>query len=113
MNVNNLVQKAKITLNQANAYVKEKIYEVTGTPSATVSELAEFITGHKDTIVTTKKYLGLTFFFYRLDLMGIRYYLERKNSGILQLDANTMDHTIVSYRSYRDKLTLDTPIKFP
>jgi hypothetical protein len=36
-----------------------------------------------------------------------------KGSQVLQLDVQAHDHTIVSYRSYRDKSSLPTAIRFP
>ncbi|MFK2824754.1 hypothetical protein QYG89_03545 [Bacillus sp. B190/17] len=113
MNINQMMDQTKKTFSQAVAYVKEKTFELTGTPAASVSELAAFIPTHHDTRKATKTFLGMNFTLYELETMGIRYYLEMKGPRILQLDANTMDHNIVSYRSYRDQHTLHTPIRFP
>ncbi|KAB7705558.1 hypothetical protein F9802_13535 [Bacillus aerolatus] len=113
MNVESMVYSAKKTLGQATAYAKEKIFELTGTPSASVSALAKFIPTHHDTKAEIKTFLGTNFIFYTLETMGVRYYLEMKGSRILQLDANMKDHQIVSYRSYRDQHSLNVPIRFP
>lgn len=105
--------KAKVTLNQTRARVKERIYSFTGTSSATVKEIADFIKNHPDKKVTKKDLLGFTFTFYEMDLDGVHYYLEMKNTKVLQVDVHTPLEQMVSYRSYRDHYSLNTPIKFP
>lgn len=111
--LNKFVRKAKMTVIQATDLVKERIFAITGASSATVQQLAGFIQLHPETKMTTKKLLGLTYSFYHLEHDDVHYYLETKNTYILQLDVQTKDHPVVSYRSYRDHHTLNTPIKFP
>jgi hypothetical protein len=111
--LNKFVRKAKMTVLQATDLVKERIFAITGTSSTTVQQLAGFIQHHPETTMTTKKLLGLSYSFYHLDYADVHYYLETKKSYILQLDVQTKDHPVVSYRSYRDHHTLNTPIKFP
>lgn len=111
--VDNMIHKAKVTYNQANAKMKEKFYNMTGTNSASVKEIADFIQHHPDSIVTKREFLGLQFTFYEMVLDGIHYYLEMKHSSILQVDVQASNEQIIAYRSYRDKYSLLTPIKFP
>lgn len=113
MNMNQMVDQAKKTLGQTAAYVKEKAFELTGLPAASVTELAAFIPTHQDTKKVTKTFLGKSFTFYTLEATGLRYYLEMKGPHILQLDIQTADRNIVSYRSYKDQHRLDIPIRFP
>ncbi|RJS61931.1 hypothetical protein [Bacillus sp. PK3_68] len=113
MNVNQMVNQAKETLGRTTAYIKEKTFELTGIPSASVTELAAFIPTHHDTKKVTKTFLGKTFTFYDLETMGIHYYLEMKGPQILQLDARTTDRSIVAYRSYKDQHKSNIPIRFP
>ncbi|OCA87160.1 hypothetical protein [Pseudobacillus wudalianchiensis] len=113
MNINEMMDQAKQTVGRATAYIKEKTFNLLGTPAASITELAAFIPTHHDTKKATKTFLGKTFTFYDLETMGIRYYLEMKGPHILQLDAQTKDRSIVAYRSYRDHHKLDIPIRFP
>lgn len=111
--VDHMIHKAKVTYNQANAKMKERFYSMTGTTSASVKEIADFIKNHPDSKVTKKDYLGLQFSFHEMELGGIHFYLELKESSILQVDVYSRNERIVAYRSYRDKYSLLTPIKFP
>ncbi|MFD2679196.1 hypothetical protein [Bacillus seohaeanensis] len=112
-NLSNMAHKAKTTLNQASSFVKEKVFSMTGTSWSTVKDLAEYIQQHPDTITSNKSYLNLNFSFYQLNVEDVHFYLEMRGSHILQLNVLTKDHSVVSYRSYRDHYTLDTPIKVP
>ncbi|MCM3665003.1 hypothetical protein M3204_11345 [Mesobacillus subterraneus] len=111
--INNFINKAKMTLNQAYGHAKETIYSVTGTSSASVQQIADFIKNHPDTKVTKNHFLGVTLSFYQLQQGDMKYYLETNNSKILQLDVHSLNQSVVAYRSYRDQLSLDTPVKFP
>lgn len=111
--VDSMIHKAKVTFNQANAKMKERIYNFTGTTSASVKEIADFIKNHPEVKVAKKDFLGLQFSFYEMELDGIYYYAEMRNSYTLQVDVQAANEQIVSYRSYRDKYSLQTPIKFP
>lgn len=106
-----LAQKAQMTIGQAVEYVKDKITIIFGTHSVTVRQLAEYIRNHPETKVENKELLGLTFSFYQLEKESIHYYVAMKGSYILQIDVRSSEHTIVSYRSYRDSLY--DPIRFP
>lgn len=109
-----IIQKAKTTLNHTTARVKEKFFTFTGTPTASVMQIAQYISAHPDTKSRRKQLLGLTFSFYELEKDGVYYYLEMKNNQyVLQLDVLAANERIVTYRSYRDSYTLNTPIKFP
>ncbi|MGN7400212.1 hypothetical protein ACTHO0_10170 [Cytobacillus praedii] len=110
--MDNMIHKAKVTFNKANAKMKEKIYTLTGTTAASVKEIADIIKNHPDIKVTKKDLLGLQFTFYEMELDGMYYYLEMKNSLILQVDVQTLNEKIIAYRSYRDKYSLQTPVKF-
>ncbi|WP_102275481.1 hypothetical protein [Cytobacillus massiliigabonensis] len=111
--VDSMLHKAKVTYNQANAKMKERFYSLTGANAASVKEIADFIKNHPESKVIKKDYLGLQFTFYEIVLDGFHYYLEMKHSSILQVDVQARDEQIVAYRSYRDKYSLLTPIKFP
>lgn len=111
--INNLINKAKLTLNQAYGHAKETIYSMTGTSSASVQQIADYIIGHPDTKIVKKQYIGVPLSFYELKQGEMEYYLEMNNRKVLQLDVHTHNHSVVSYRSYRDQLSLDRPIKFP
>ncbi|MBM7587067.1 hypothetical protein JOC86_003619 [Bacillus pakistanensis] len=111
--LNNFVETAKSAYYQANTYVREKLFAITGTPSATVNQLATFIKTHPNTEKNNKELLGLTFSHYHLESDHIHYYLETKGQHILELDVYTDDHKVVSYRGYHDQQTIDTPLKFP
>ncbi|MBP2239805.1 hypothetical protein J2Z40_000358 [Cytobacillus eiseniae] len=108
-----LKHKAKVTINQTAAKIKERAYSYAGVSSATVLEIADFIQKHSDTKVGKKHLLGFSFSFYQLSLEGVSYYLEMKGTYILQVDVQAPNETIVQYRSYRDKYSLQTPIRFP
>ncbi|MDZ5471541.1 hypothetical protein SM124_07250 [Bacillus sp. 31A1R] len=110
--LSSFMEKAKMTFQEATAFIKEKLNDLTGTPSATVPQIAEFVINHADTDKTSKSLLGLTYHFYHLKRGDMYYYLEMKDSVILQLDLSINGHSIVSYRSYRDKFNLDQPIVF-
>lgn len=111
--INNFINKAKQTLNQAYGQAKETVYSMTGTSSASVQQIAEYIMNHPDAKMVEKHYLGATLSFYELVQGATRYYLETNKSKILQLDVHSHNQTIVSYRSYRDHLSLNTPVRFP
>lgn len=111
--VDKFLHKARTTIHSTSALVKERIYALTGTSSATVMGLADFIRNHQDTKVRKQELLGQNFYFYELGKDGIHYYLECRNSYILQLDVKAGNENLVSYRSYRDHYLLNTPIKFP
>lgn len=112
IHLTNMLNKAKMNFIQASAYVKERIYSLTGTPTATIEQLAAYIQYHPDTKKSTKNLLGFSYSFYSLDQGDVHYKLETKDSDILQLDVLTLDHHIVSYRSYRDHNKLKSPIRF-
>ncbi|MBY0120440.1 hypothetical protein [Bacillus sp. S/N-304-OC-R1] len=107
------LHKAKTTLHSTSALVKERIFTLTGTSSTTVVQLADFIRNHPDTQKWRKELLGRAIQFYELKKDGVRYYLECRGSYILQLDVQSENTPVVSYRSYRDHYALNTPIKFP
>ncbi|WNS77491.1 hypothetical protein RRV45_11050 [Bacillus sp. DTU_2020_1000418_1_SI_GHA_SEK_038] len=111
--LNKFLHKAKTSLHSATALVKERIYAVTGTSSATVVQLADFIRKHPETKIKKKELLGKIFYFYKLEKDEVRYSLECRNSYILQLDVHAGNEPVVAYRSYRDHYQLNTPIKFP
>lgn len=107
-----MLNKARMNFIEAAAYVKERIYSLTGMPTATIEQLAAYIQYHPHTKKSTKNLLGLAYSFYSLDQGDVHYKLETKGSDILQMDVRTLDHRIVSYRSYRDHDKLKTPIRF-
>lgn len=109
----NFMEKTKITFQQASALFKEQLYHITGTSTATVGQLAEYIQNHNEVKKAEKTFLGMSFIFYHLNEGGIYYYLEMRGSYILQMDVYTADHKIVSFRSYRDQHTINAPLKFP
>jgi hypothetical protein len=111
--INQLINKAKLTFNQAFAHAKETIYTMTGTSSASVQQIADYIISHPDTKVERKQYIGVPLSFYELKNGEMNYYLEMNNHKVLQLDVHSHSHSVVSYRSYRDQLSLNTPVKFP
>jgi hypothetical protein len=111
--INNFIQKAKTTFNQAYGHAKETLYSVTGTSSATVEQIAEYVRNHADTKVMKKSFIGVPLTFYELEQENMKYYLETNHDKILQLDVHSGQHTVISYRSYRDQLSLKTPVKFP
>ncbi|MBS4189565.1 hypothetical protein KHA94_04980 [Bacillus sp. FJAT-49705] len=108
-----LVHKTKSAISSTSAHLKERFYTLTGTSSATVIQIAEYIRNHTDTKVMKKELLGRTFYFYDLNVEGILYHLETKSDYILQLDVQLENKQIVTYRSYRDHFSLNIPIKFP
>ncbi|WP_409305530.1 hypothetical protein [Peribacillus sp. SCS-155] len=110
--LNNMASKAKTTLDRATVNLKGKLFDLTGTPSTSVQELADFIKGHPETKVITRNLLGLTFSFYSLETEDLSYYLEQKGPHILGLEVKSNQQSIVSYRSYRDTYPLNSPIKF-
>ncbi|MGM0923535.1 MAG: hypothetical protein ACQEWW_20395 [Bacillota bacterium] len=112
IHISNMINRTKMNLIQAAAYVKQRIDSLTGTQTATVEQLAAYIQYHPDTKKETKTLLGLTFSFYTLDQVDVHYKLETKGSDILQLDVRTLEHHVVSYRSYRDQNKLNVPIRF-
>ncbi|MGE7761560.1 hypothetical protein [Peribacillus sp. NPDC097895] len=101
------------TLSHAVDYAKEKITAITGSTSVTIVELSEQIINQPETKLIRKNLLGISFSFYHLQKEDVTYYLEMKSSQILQLDVQAHNHTIVSYRSYRDLSSLPTAIRFP
>ena len=110
MRTNNLVQKAKKTLSQAADFVKDKAIELANPPSTSIAKLEEYISTHPDTRVTTEKWLGTTFSFYKLEEKGISYYMEKKGFYLLQLDVSNESGELITYRSYKDQQELNTPI---
>ncbi|MBM7694523.1 hypothetical protein JOC77_003986 [Peribacillus deserti] len=111
--INKIVHKAKLSLNQANASVKERIFDFTGTNSATIPQLADYIQKHPDTKMKRKVLLGNMYSVYELNSGDIFYYLEKRNANILQLDVQSQAQDLITYRSYKDQYTLNTPIKIP
>ncbi|RFU64487.1 hypothetical protein D0469_18175 [Peribacillus saganii] len=109
--LNKLVNKAKKSYNHATANIKEKLYDMSDTPYATVQQLADYIQQHPESISSTREFLGTRYHFYQLETDQNLYYLETKGSKILQLDVISQNTEVVSYRSYRDKYTIKTPIK--
>ncbi|UAL50150.1 MULTISPECIES: hypothetical protein [Metabacillus] len=110
--ISKMINKTKMNLIQAAAYVKQRIDSLTGTQTATIEQLAAYIQYHPDTKKRTKNLLGLSFSFFTLDQGDVHYKLETKGSDILQLDVRTLEHHVVSYRSYRDQNKLNAPIRF-
>lgn len=82
---NNLLNKAKMTLNQAFVHAKEKLYSITGTSSASVQQIADYVRSHPDVKIVKKDYLGMTLSFYELVHGKMRYYLETNNSKFCSL----------------------------
>jgi hypothetical protein len=111
--INNLIQKAKTTINQAYGHAKESLFSMTGTSSASVEQIAEYVMNHVDTKVVKKSFIGVPLTFYELEQDKVKYYLETNHEKILQLDVYSGQNSVISYRSYRDHLSLKTPVKFP
>lgn len=111
--MNRFFEKAKETLNQAYGQAKTAFYSITSTPSASVEQIAQYVMEHPDNKVTRKNYLGVTLSFYELVQGQMKYYLETNGSKILQLDVHSNYHSVIAYRSYKDHLSLNTPVKFP
>ncbi|HAQ06314.1 MAG TPA: hypothetical protein DCR24_01785 [Bacillus bacterium] len=111
--MNNLISKAKVALNHAFGQAKETIFSITGTSSATVKQIADFVMNHPDTRVVKKQYIGVPLTFYELEQGQMNYYLETNSAKILQLDVHSNNHTVISYRSYRDQASLNNPVRFP
>ncbi|MGG4489123.1 hypothetical protein [Metabacillus idriensis] len=107
-----MLNRTKMNLIQAAAFVKQRIDSLTGTQTATIEQLAAYIQFHPETVKRTRHLLGLTFSFYSLDQGDVHYKLETRGTDILQLDVRTPDHKVVAYRSYRDQSSLETPIRF-
>lgn len=108
MKLNQIVDNVKSTFRQAAVRVKSAM---TGT-TTTIQELADYVLHHSKTQQETRTLLGISYSFYHLEKEGIHYYLEMRGTHILQLDVQTTDEKIVSYRSYRDQAQLHTKMKF-
>ncbi|MBT2638359.1 hypothetical protein J7E37_10475 [Bacillus sp. ISL-39] len=113
LSFNHLLNKAKTTFNHAFGHAKETLYSITGTSSASVQQIADYVRNHPDAKVVRKEYIGVSISFYELIQGDMRYYLELKNEKILQLDVHSHNHTVIAYRSYRDSSSVNTPVKFP
>lgn len=111
--MNGILKNIAGTFSHAVDYAKEKITAITGTTSVTIAELSEHIINQPETKRIRKNLLGIPFSFYHLQKEDVTYYLEMKSSQVLQLDVQAHNHPIVSYRSYRDKSSLPTAIRFP
>jgi cupin superfamily acireductone dioxygenase involved in methionine salvage len=108
-----VVTKVKDSIAHATDSVRKGILTLTGESSVSVNQLAEFIKEHRETKTEYKYLLGNYYYFSHLQENGIHYYLETNGNFILQLDASTKDQVLIAYRSYKDKLSLNSPIKFP
>jgi hypothetical protein len=108
-----MVTKVKDSIIQAADSVRKGLFTLTGETSLSVNELAKYIKENKETKTVSKYLLGNYYYFSHLQENGIRYYLETNGDFILQLDASTKDHVLIAYRSYKDKLSINTPVKFP
>ncbi|SDH82341.1 hypothetical protein SAMN05192534_11265 [Alteribacillus persepolensis] len=108
-----VMEKTKMTLQQATMLFKEKVYDITGTTTATIDQLSAYIQRHPDVQISKRTLLGMTFTFYHLQVEGIHFYVEMRDGYLLQMDVYTSEHDIVSYRSYRDQHVKNIPIKFP
>jgi hypothetical protein len=108
-----MVTKVKDSIIQAADSVRKGFFTLTGETSLSVNELAKYIKENKETKTESKYLLGNYYYFSHLQENGIRYYLETNGDFILQLDASTKDHVLIAYRSYKDKLSINTPVKFP
>ncbi|WP_049660976.1 hypothetical protein [Bacillus sp. FJAT-27231] len=110
MKKNKLVEKVKDTFSQAADYVKEKAIELATPPSTSIAKLDEYISTHPDTKMTAKTWLGTTFNFYTLEDKEVSYYMEKRGSYLLQLDVTNQNGELISYRSYKNRPSLNTPI---
>lgn len=108
---NKVKDKALTLMNKVKANLKGTYYQIADIPNASVNELAQYIENHPHTKLEQKTLLGITYKFYRLKTDESSFYLETNDFRILQLDGYLNGKQIVSYRSYRDSYTLDTPIK--
>lgn len=108
-----MVTKVKDSIAQAADSVRRGFVALSGDTFISVWELAEYIKTHKETKTESKYLLGNYYYFSHLQENGVRYYLETNGDFILQVDATTKDQILVAYRSYKDKLSLNTPVKFP
>lgn len=108
-----LKHKAITTVNKVKDSIKKTIYDTTDVPSTSVQKLADFIKNHPETEVTRKDLLNNSYAFYNLNVNNDNYYLETKNSHILQFDAQIEGKQLVAYRSYRDFYNINTPIQVP
>ncbi|WP_400246643.1 hypothetical protein AB3U99_07285 [Niallia sp. JL1B1071] len=112
-NFDKMVTKVKDSIAHATDSVRKGFLTLTGESSVSMNQLAEFIKEHKETKTECKYLLGNYYYFSHLQENGIHYYLETNGNYILQLDASTKDQILIAYRSYKDKLSLNSPIKFP
>lgn len=108
-----VVTKVKDSIIQAADSVRKGLFTLTGETSLSVNELAKYIKENKETKTESKYLLGNYYYFSHLQENGIRYYLETNGDFILQLDASSKDQVLIAYRSYKDKLSINTPVKFP
>lgn len=111
--LNQFLTKAKVSLNHAFAHAKDTIFSMTGTSSATVQQISDYVIKHPDTKIESKHLVGIDLTFYVLNDGQMSYYLETKGTKILQLDVHSNQHPVITYRSYRDQLSLNTPVRFP
>lgn len=108
-----MVTKVKDSIAHATDSVRKGFITLTGESFVSVNQLAEFIKEHKETKTECKYLLGNYYYFSHLQENGIHYYLETNGNYILQLDVSTKNQNLIAYRSYKDKLSLNSPIKFP
>lgn len=108
-----VVTKVRDSFAHATDSVRKSFLNLTGEASVSINQLAAFIKDHKETKTECKYLLGNYYYFSHLQENGIHYYLETNGNYILQLDASTKDQILIAYRSYKDKLSLNSPIKFP
>lgn len=111
--LNTMLNRVKDTLTHASDSIRKSLYTSTGAHTITVQQLADYISDHKNTLTINKKLLGNTYYFNKLSMDGMNYYLEKNGDFVLQLDAYKDNHKIISYRSYKDSSSLNTPIEFP
>ncbi|RXI97823.1 hypothetical protein DS745_15795 [Anaerobacillus alkaliphilus] len=80
----------------------------------TVEEVSEMVKNNEDTKKTSKTLLGITYDFYKLKIQDLTFHLEVKKEvvdRILYFKVSTPEHTVFTYRSYEQGMTLKDKIK--
>lgn len=106
-----LINKTREKLDRAAHALKDKVEEMSGAETYTIEDIANFITSHPDTKLTKKNYLGMDYYFHKLEYYGFIFYMESKASHILQLDVQSPAEPVVSYRSYKDSADLSKSVE--
>ncbi|MFP7737188.1 hypothetical protein ACLHDF_28525 [Priestia aryabhattai] len=111
--MSNLFHQLKQSVYDASDKLYDKVHTLHSPPGVSVFELYEWIKENPSTTVQNQTLLGISYYFYRLEVDGVFFYMETKYDYLLYMTIYSSKRHYFTYHSYQDSLSTVTPLTFP